>query len=410
MAGADNRAARVDPPVGVHPVRRLRIGIYDHHWLTYGGGEQVDGSLAEVLSKAHDVTLLGPNPVSPVEMRNRLGPDISACGFEPVRTAEEATHASARFDLFINGAFLSRARNRAHVGWYYVMFPGAPRSGRHKRRQALARAAARLLGPVSGAPSRLNALRTLAAARCDDTADFARTYHRFLSDSRYTAHWVRELWQVPSDVLYPPVRPVVAPAPKSRTIVSIGRFFEPSQGHCKKQREMVDAFVGLQRSGRLTDWELILIGGCDGRNREYLLDLKRRARGYPVRFAVNAAGSVVTAALAQAALYWHAGGYGEDPVRHPERFEHFGIAVVEALAAGAVPLVFGAAGPAEIVRDGVDGFHWHSLDRLQDVTVDLASNPARRDQLAASAVTRAADFSADIFATNVRGLLAADFA
>jgi glycosyltransferase involved in cell wall biosynthesis len=369
----------------------------------------VDASLAEVLSGAHDVTLLGPRRVSAAAMRDRLGPDISACDFEPVRTTDEATDVSARFDLFINGAFLSRARNRARVGWYYVMFPGAPRSGRESRRHTIARTAARVLGPVSGGPSRLNTLRALAAAHCDDTGDFVDTYQRFLSDSRYTAHWVRELWRVSSDVLYPPVRAVVAPAAKTRSIVSIGRFFDPSHGHCKKQREMVDAFVALQRNGRLPDWELVLIGGCDSRNREYLLDLKRRSRGYPVRFAVNAPGDVLTTALAQASLYWHAGGYGEDPVRHPERFEHFGIAVVEALAAGAVPLVFGAAGPAEIVRDGVDGFHWQSLDRLQALTIELATNPVRRDQLAACAVVRARDFSCDVFAANVRGLIAADF-
>ncbi|MEO8481493.1 MAG: glycosyltransferase [Acidobacteriota bacterium] len=389
-------------------MKRLRIGIYDHHWLTFGGGEQVDGSLAEVLSATHDVTLLGPRPVPPGQMRDRLGPDISACGFEAVHTTEAASDISRRFDLFINGAFLSRARNRAGVGWYYVMFPGAPRSRLDRRRHALARVATRVLGPVSGTPSRLNTLRALAAVHRDDT-DFVDTYQRFLSDSHYTAHWVRELWRVPSDVLYPPVRPVVAPAGKTRSIVSIGRFFDPTHGHCKKQREMVDAFVALQRNGRLVDWELVLIGGCDARNREYLLDLKRRSRGCPVRFAVNAPGEALTTALAGASLYWHAGGYGEDPLRHPERFEHFGIAVVEALAAGAVPLVFGAAGPAEIVRDGVDGCHWHSIDRLQELTIDLATNPLRREQLASAAVVRARDFSFDVFAANVRGLIAADF-
>ena len=51
-------------------------------------------------------------------------------------------------------------------------------------------------------------------------------------------------------------------------------------------------------------------------------------------------------------LGYVAGVEGEDAERHPERFEHFGISVVEAMAAGAVPLVFGAAGPGEIVQDG----------------------------------------------------------
>ena len=67
-----------------------------------------------------------------------------------------------------------------------------------------------------------------------------------------------------------------------------------------------------------------------------------------------------------------------DAELHPERFEHFGIAVVEAMAAGAVPVVFAAAGPAEIVRHGVDGFHWKTLDELQSFTRQLMNDEELR--------------------------------
>ncbi|MBV1894679.1 MAG: glycosyltransferase, partial [Ilumatobacteraceae bacterium] len=94
--------------------------------------------------------------------------------------------------------------------------------------------------------------------------------------------------------------------------------------------------------------------------------------------------------------------------RHPERFEHFGISVVEAMAAGAVPLVFGAAGPAEIVRDGIDGVQWTSLDELAETTLALADDSDRREALASSAEKRAVEFSADVFADRLRSLVSAD--
>ena len=122
---------------------------------------------------------------------------------------------------------------------------------------------------------------------------------------------------------------------------------------------------------------------------------------------VNATGEVVRRLLAEASIYWHAGGFGEDPERHPERFEHFGIAVVEAMAAGAVPLVFAAAGPAEIVQHGVNGYLWETLDELVELTSRLIGDPALRNRLSVAAQQRAADFSAGRFTRAVDDLLRA---
>ena len=76
--------------------------------------------------------------------------------------------------------------------------------------------------------------------------------------------------------------------------------------------------------------------------------------------------------------------------------------------AGAVPLVFGAAGPAEIVRDGHDGIHWATLDALADATVQLATDAERREALSASAIERSRDFSADAFTRRLNDFVAAD--
>ena len=90
-------------------------------------------------------------------------------------------------------------------------------------------------------------------------------------------------------------------------------------------------------------------------------------------------------------------GFGEDPRRHPDRFEHFGIALVEAMAAGAAPVVYGAAGPAEIVRDGVDGDHWRARSELIAITTRLMHDPEALRARGEAARRRTDEFSAARF-------------
>jgi len=73
---------------------------------------------------------------------------------------------------------------------------------------------------------------------------------------------------------------------------------------------------------------------------------------------------------ATSSYYWHGTGYGQSETLFPERMEHFGITVVEAMSAGAIPFVYAMGGPAEIVADGETGFHWRSIQEL--VTKQIA--------------------------------------
>jgi glycosyltransferase involved in cell wall biosynthesis len=385
----------------------LRVGIYDLYWSTLGGGEQVDGTIAQTLAADHDVTLLGPSPVDVARTRDRLGIDLAGCGYRRVVTEDDATEASADYDLFVNGTFMSRAVNRAPLGYYYVFFPQAPTTRVDRTRRRLYRVAADLLGAAPALPHALQGVRAGFERRVQRT-EFLGSYRRFFADSQFAADWTRRLWGVEAEVLYPPVRPTVSPGDKRRLILGIGRFFDPSVGHSKKQLELVETFGRMHRAGALDGWELALVGGCDPANRDYALAVRRAAVGLPVHVHINAPGELVERLLAEASLYWHSGGFGEDPVRHPDRFEHFGIAVVEAMAAGAVPIVFGAAGPGEIVASGRDGEHWHTLDELAAVTRALVADPARRSALAAAAVARSRDFDVERFRTDLRAIVAAD--
>ena len=107
----------------------------------------------------------------------------------------------------------------------------------------------------------------------------------------------------------------------------------------------------------------------------------------------------------QAKLFWHATGYGHDDRAHPELQEHFGIATVEAMAAGCVPVVISRGGLPEIVQHGVNGFLWNTLDELKDYTLLLVRDEQLRAQMSESARIRAKSFGPEIFVENFLKLL-----
>ena len=391
-----------------------RIAIYNLYWSTYGGAEQVSGAIAEHLRRGHDVTLLGPEPVDAAVAMDRLGVDVSGCGFVKVTDDLEASAASEGFDVFVNGTYRSQAVCRATTGLYYVHFPQPLPTSRQKRSEGIARLGrAAMVGvdDAEEATGKLSRIKRGFTRRISDRS-WLSTYSQFLANSAYTARWTQEIWGVTSRIVFPPVRPVVSAewSRKAPLITSIGRFFDPIHGHCKKQRDLLDGFTRLHDVGRTSidgqQWNLTFVGGADAANRNYTLDVKRAAIGYPIEVCINQPRSVVEDVLSRASIYWHGSGFGEDESTHPERFEHFGIAVVEAMAAGAVPVVFGAAGPAEIVRHGVDGFHWNTLDDLARHTYTLMSDPERRHTMAESAVSRAEDFSLERFRAALDGAIA----
>ena len=75
------------------------------------------------------------------------------------------------------------------------------------------------------------------------------------------------------------------------------------------------------------------------------------------------------------------------------------------MSAGAVPVVFAAAGPTEIVRHGVDGFHWKTLEELQSLTRRLMNDEELRSKMSASAQERAAEFGVEVFGSRINALL-----
>jgi glycosyltransferase involved in cell wall biosynthesis len=238
---------------------------------------------------------------------------------------------------------------------------------------------------------------------------FLRGYDTVMANSEYTRGWIRRLWRVDADVLYPPIQvDRLHPAEdREKVVLSVGRFFAPGLGHSKRQLEMVQMFGRMVRAGQLDGWSMTVLGGCEEANRPYLESVRAAARGLPVRIVANAPRATVEQAMSTASIFWSATGYGEDEERAPWALEHFGMTTAEAMAGGCVPVVIDRAGQREIVGDGEHGFRWSTPDELADRTLRVAGDPELRRRMSAASARRAQAYSDEAFALRWRQIAAA---
>lgn len=227
--------------------------------------------------------------------------------------------------------------------------------------------------------------------------DWVSSYDRIVSNSEYTRRWVRDWWGIDTAVLNPPVT-LQRRLTKEKVILNVGRFFAPEHGHCKKQLDLVRAMRALQWRGRAEGWVLHLVGGVSEADRPYLEKVQREASDLPVELHIGATGAELRELYGRASIYWHATGLGENPDTQPDRFEHFGITTVEAMSAGAVPVVIRAAGQREVVEHGVSGMHWEPLVQLVCFTEDLIVDGERRAHMSRAAEEQAQRYGMPAFA------------
>ena len=207
----------------------------------------------------------------------------------------------------------------------------------------------------------------------------------------------------PIEIIAPPVTMHPCREPKQAKILNVGRFF--TGWHCKRQDLMIEAFARLVAEGA-TDAELHLAGSLhpEPENRAYLASLIEAAKGLPVFFHVNCSVEELAALYDESRIYWHATGLGVDVEQTPEKAEHFGITIVEAMSAGCVPIVHAAGGPMDLVEHGRTGYVFRSIDELCALTRPILADPnaAGVCAMAASASRSARAYSDARFADAVR--------
>ena len=361
-------------PAAVRAACRRAI-LHTPYPLTPGGGERYLLTLAEALTTAdYDVVLATSAPYSALRLRNLARDlDLDVSGVRLAHMADPAAYAGADLLVAMSNEALPPVAPFARVNVHHCQFPFPMHPGCLAERWAHAEGWDAAL--VNSAFTRDAYLRTLAALG---------------------------LPAPPVHVLHPPA-PQLAPSARRRPgevvrILNVGRFFR--SGHCKRQDLLVGAFRRLMTRAGERRIELHLVGavGSDPQDREYLNLVRRLAQGLPVRFHINVQPGQLADIYADADMYWHATGLGENVSTHPERFEHFGISVVEAMSAGAAPFVLDAAGPAEVVRHGQDGFRYSDADELVELSLAFLQRPdAAVQEMSLSASARAAAFTPERF-------------
>jgi glycosyltransferase involved in cell wall biosynthesis len=214
--------------------------------------------------------------------------------------------------------------------------------------------------------------------------------------SDFVALWAKRRWGIGCTTIYPPAPACPGHPAKGNVVLSVGRF--TTQGHGKKQREMVTAFGQLREAG-LSGWEFFCVGGLSDRpgDRRYFEAVRRLGLGYQARVLANVEPAHLQALYGQAKVFWHAAGYGDPEGLRPELAEHFGIATVEAMAAGCVPVVINKGAQPEIVEHGVSGFVWNTLEELTGYTRRLAQDEPLWARMSGEARARARLFSRENF-------------
>ena len=381
----------------------MRIGIYNRHLATLGGGERYSLAIASLLAPANDVEVISHTAVDPAQIATRLHLPLDRVRYRvvPAQPAADLGPLSAEYDFFINasnGDFITPAAPHSALVVFFPAHPGGriTRSVRARGNALLRRLLA--LAPDAQPTSlqqrltdRLVALSPELDARLRnpqpaDLRAVAARYDLRWAISRFTQQWIQRYWALPGSLLYPAVdvENFVA-LPKEPWILSVGRFFAGQ--HNKQHLAMVRTFGELVDEG-FSGWHLHLAGGVTpgAVHSAYLEEVRQAAAGYPITVHADLSFAALRELYGRSAIYWHAAGYGEDEMAAPVKFEHFGITTVEAMAAGCVPVVIGAGGQRELVQPGVSGYLWRTAAELKSSTRRLVARPELATELSKAAM------------------------
>ena len=367
-----------------------------------GGGEYWLACLAHEFSRNHQVTLLHHQPALTLDrLAEFSAKDLSlvfGCDILAERPLywlpsdiPEATLRSRDYDLFIVITHTLPPLSAARVGVLIVLFPFDPRAGYWPWSQH-----ASLTPNV--------AMRRFWYRRAWRRQ--LACYDVKVSLSEFTRKWTSVHWSLDTTVVYPPNDVLSVRMPKNNAIISVGRF--SAHGVPKGHTELIRMFTDVIEA-RSQDWTYSCLGsvGRDEGSQRYFAEVNAAAADHRISVEGDLTRARLKLLLAQSKIFWHPAGFSIDEKRMPNKCEHFGIVTVEAMAAGAVPVVIRRGGQPEIVRHGVDGFTCESLDEMADRTLFLMSKPELLTSMSESARARAAEFSEERSMDRLKGLVAA---
>lgn len=355
----------------------MKIGVYDPYLDDMGGGEKYMLTLAECLADKHEVDLFWDDETALSLAVKRFSIDTSK-----IRVVRNIFAPS--FPKF------SRLIKSKEYDCLIVLSDGSIPFVLSKKLFLHIQSPMPHLSPVS-------LIGWLKMKRVE----------KVFCNSRFTKSFVDGVFRAESVVIYPPVNTKRKDVKKENIILHVGRFRVKNvkgMPDYKKQGVMVSTFKEMVNGG-FKGYKFILAVSVNDGQMEEFEKMRRSAKGYPIEFLVNRTNEELWEVYNKAKIYWHASGYGEDLEKHPEFAEHFGISTVEAMSAGAVPVVISAGGQKEIVENGVNGYLWESLEELKNATIKLSRDKELFEKLSVEARKVYKKYTKDEFCQKVNTLV-----
>lgn len=356
----------------------MKVAIYSPYLDTFGGGEKYMMTIAEMLSLQASVDVfldqhlnnLGTNYLKN-ELSKRFDLNLSSVNFISAPIGEDSSFWKRLF-------FLKKYDVLFYLTDGSIFLPTAKKNILH------------IQSPLVGQPAK-SVWGKIKLSGWD----------LIIYNSEFTKQFADKNWPIKSEIIYPPVDvDKIKLLNKRKYILSVGRFFGYLED--KKQKVLIEVFKELFASGQIKGWSLHLAGVAASGDRDYINKLKDIAKGLPVNFYPNLDYDRLIELYGQSGIYWHAAGFGET---NPTKMEHFGISTVEAMAGGCVPVVIGKGGQTEIVEDGRSGYLWETPDELKKLTLKLIAEDSLRNKMSKQAITRAKNFSKEIFENKILGII-----
>lgn len=354
----------------------MRIGIFDPYLDDLGGGEKYMMTIAQCLSENQKVDVFWDNIDDLKDLNQRFPLDLS-------RVSVVSNIFSSRYSTFKR-----LIETRKYDAIIFLSDGSLPLVLSKK-----------LFVHIQ------QPLKTMQTKSLLDKIKISRV-SRFFCNSEFTKSFIDKKFHLKSVILYPPVELHPKDIKKENIILHVGRFRVKNvkNDDYKKQGVMIDAFRKMT-GNRLKNWKFVLAVSIQEKDKEVFEVMKKKAVGLPVEFLVNKNNNELWDIYSKAKIYWHATGFGEDLKKNPEYAEHFGISTVEAMGAGAVPVVINAGGQKEIVIEGENGFLWNSIEELLSKTLKLISDESLLDKLSLNAIESSKKFSKEKFYEGVNDLI-----
>ena len=220
-------------------------------------------------------------------------------------------------------------------------------------------------------------------------------YDLLVADSEFTASGLKKLY---SDkeivVLYPFVDRHYKVGKKDKIVLTVGRFNQDL--HRKEQLKMIRAFG----EAGYKEWRLFVVGGASFSPEVKLFNMCVSEAGkYGDNIVVksNMSFKNLIELYGRSSLYWHATGYN---TKNPIMMEHCGMAVLQAMASGVIPLVVDKGEPPNLV--GRPDQIWNTWHELEVTTLFWTENDKLREKRAKEMQNRVTQFDEKNFGDNIK--------